>query len=541
MVIKMPKEQKQNFLQGTAILAAATLIVKLLSLLFTIPLANLISVEGMSYFYTAYEIFTLFLILSTSGVPVAVSKLVGAAYAQKKPKEQRRIFNVSLAIFLVSGGVCSFIMMAFSGVIANFMGNPGAQSTIIALAPTVFFLSVTCAFRGYFQGLSNMIPTATSQVIEAVIKIVVGVGLAMYIMETNGSDQMAATGAIVGVSISASVATIYLFFYKLWLNKREKKLILEDTSEVSPTNVIFKNIITFSIPIIIGSCFLTVLDNIDSAILMARLKDGAGLTESEALTARGLLGHAKKFFDLPTAFVVPISISLLPILSGAVARDDKADIKKFTTLSMRVTLMLSVPASIAMALFSFPISDLLLFNNSEAASGTAPILSLLSMSIAFNTAIYTTNTILQSFGKTKLPVINMAIGGIVKIILSFILVSIPSINVMGSPMSTFVGYVVILSLNLNSMRRHNITWDGMLKSAKGPMISAVIMGVVSFGIYRLIELFIVSKFTILIIIPVAVIIYVLSLFIFKFIKYEDVAYIPKGHIIIKLFKLKQNL
>ena len=204
----MAGEKKQSFVAGAAILSASTLLVKILGLLFSIPLANVIDDRAMSYFYTAYDIFGVFLVLSTAGLPVAVSRMVGTAYAQGRQKEADRVFSVAFWLFFTIG-LLGCLAMFFGAVpIAEFSGNPRADKAVMALAPTMFFISIMSALRGYFQGRSNMVPTAVSQIIEATTKVFIGVGLAAFIISRYQDDAWAAVGAITGVSISAGLGSL---------------------------------------------------------------------------------------------------------------------------------------------------------------------------------------------------------------------------------------------------------------------------------------------------------------------------------------------
>ncbi len=198
----MAQDKKQSFMKGAAILSASTLLVKLLGLLFSIPLANFIDPEGMSHFYIAYNIFGLFLMLSTAGLPVAVSRMVGTAASQGRLREAGRVFSVAFWLFFFLGLSGCLVMFFGANQIAQWYHSPESNYAIMALAPTLFFISIESSIRGYFQGRSNMVPTATSQTIEAVTKVIIGVGLAWYIMGhvEADPDRWAAVGAIVGVS-----------------------------------------------------------------------------------------------------------------------------------------------------------------------------------------------------------------------------------------------------------------------------------------------------------------------------------------------------
>ena len=361
----MAGDNKNGFMKGAAILSVSTLVVKALGLLFSIPLANFISAEGMSYFYGAYDIFTVFLMLSTAGLPIAVSRMVGTAHAMGRRKEADQVFSVAFWLFFGIGLLGCLVMVFGARQIADLLGKPGAYGTIVALAPTVFFISITSAIRGYFQGRSNMVPTAVSQVIEAVLKVAVGIGLAYYIIYKYNSDVWAAVGAITGVSVSSGLGMVYLSFYMLRQRRRDRALP-EDEHAASGRRDMLMSLLRFAVPITLGSCFLSVLDFVDSAVLMDRMKMAAGFTQSQADWYSGVLGNARKFFDLPGSFVVPISTSLLPVLSGAIAAGDRPQVRHISSMSMRMTLLISIPASVGMSIFAEPICQHGLYHQRHA-------------------------------------------------------------------------------------------------------------------------------------------------------------------------------
>lgn len=536
----MAREKKQSFVAGAAILSASTLLVKILGLLFSIPLANVIDDRAMSYFYTAYDIFGVFLMLSTAGLPVAVSRMVGTAYAQGRQKEADRVFSVAFWLFFTIGLLGCLAMFFGAAPIARISGNPRADKAVMALAPTMFFISIMSALRGYFQGRSNMVPTAVSQIIEATTKVVIGVGLASYIISQFDDDAWAAVGAITGVSISAGLGTLYLVCYKLRQNRLDKKLRAGDGMASAPRKELLVNLIRFAVPITLGSCFLSLLDFVDSAILMDRLQNAAGFTLDASEAMKGVLGHARKFFDLPGSFVVPISTSLLPVLSGAVASKDQRSVDHITSISMRITLLISIPASIGMCLFSSPICQLLLANKPDTAAAAAPLLATLSLAIAFSSTLFTTNAILQSFGKPTIPVLNMAIGGVVKIAVSYLLIGIPAVNAMGSAVSTVVSYFLIVILNLVQIRRLLPHMDSVVKTALPMLLSALVMGAVSYGAYFGLCFFLSPKVAVVPAILLAVVVYGGCAVLFRAVTYDDVALLPKGETLARLLRLQKQ-
>lgn len=537
----MAQERKNGFMKGAAILSASTLLVKVLGLFFSIPLANFISPEGMSYFYGAYDIFTVFLMLSTAGLPIAVSRMVSTAYAMGRRKEADQIFSVAFWLFFGVGTLGCLVMLFGSQQIAQVMGKPGAARTIVALAPTAFFIAIMSALRGYFQGRSNMVPTATSQVIEAVVKVIIGIGLAYYIINRYGSDEWAAVGAIVGVSISAALGATYLCLYKLHQRKKDRAEAQDDDRMLRSRKEILFSLVRFAIPITLGSCFLSLLDFVDSAVLMDRMKMAAGFTQAQADWYSGVLGNARKFFDLPGAFVIPISTSLLPVLSGAIASRDRQSVNHISSVSMRVTLLISIPASVGMSVFAQPICQLLLFNRPEAAEAAARILQVLAIAIAFNSTLFTSNAILQSFGRTTRPVIDMAIGGVIKVVISYFLTSIPEINVMGSAISTVISYFIIMVLNIVAIRGSLPHMDSVALTAIPIMVSAGIMGAVSYGAYMGLERFLDPRLAVVPAIGVAVAVYAVCIVLFRAVTYEDVAMLPKGETLARLLHVRKKV
>ena len=536
----MARDTKQSFMKGAAILTASTLIVKLLGLLFSIPLANFIDPEGMSHFYIAYNIFGLFLMLSTAGLPVAVSRMVGTATSQGRLREADRVFSVAFWLFFSLGLFGCLVMFFGADQIAQWYGSPDANYAIMALAPTLFFISIESSLRGYFQGRSNMVPTATSQTIEAVTKVIIGVGLAFYIIRnvTVDRDRWAAVGAIIGVSVSAGLGAAYLLSCKFVQSRRDRGRRLEDEEPLTSRQQTLLNLVRFAVPITIGSCFLSLLDTVDGAILMQRLQTGAGFTQEMADWWNGTLGNARKFFDLPGAFVVPISTSLLPILSGAIAAKDQRQVDRISSTALRVTLLIGIPSSVGMAIFARPICQLLLYNQPEVAESAAPLLTMLSLAIAFSGLLFTTNSILQSFGRATRPVVDMAVGGVVKVVLSYVLIGIPEIAAMGSAISTVASYVVMVVLNLIAIRSSLPHMDSIVKTALPLLLSAGVMGGISYGFYWVLTRWISPQIAVLPAIILAIVVYAVCVVLFRGVSYDDVVMLPKGQTLARLLRMK---
>ena len=347
-----------------------------------------------------------------------------------------------------------------------------------------------------------------------------------------------AVGAIIGVSVSAGLGAAYLLSCKFVQSRRDRGRRLEDEEPLTSRQQTLLNLMRFAVPITIGSCFLSLLDTVDGAILMQRLQTGAGFTQEMADWWNGTLGNARKFFDLPGAFVVPISTSLLPILSGAIAAKDQRQVDRISSTALRVTLLIGIPSSVGMAIFARPICQLLLYNQPEVAESAAPLLTMLSLAIAFSGLLFTTNSILQSFGRATRPVVDMAVGGVVKVVLSYVLIGIPEIAAMGSAISTEVSYVVMVVLNLIAIRSSLPHMDSIVKTALPLLLSAGVMGGISYGFYWVLTRWISPQIAVLPAIILAIVVYAVCVVLFRGVSYDDVVMLPKGQTLARLLRMK---
>ena len=528
---------KQSFFKGALVLTAATFIVKFINIFFSVPLANFLGDEGMGHFYTAYDIFIFFNLLATTGTPVAVSRMVSMAYAKGRKKQADKIFNVAFALFACIGIVGSTVMIVFSKQFSVlFTKADRTWCAIAALAPMLFFMCLTSCVRGYFQGRSNMLPTAVSQILESVIKLIIGTVLAFWLFNTTGLPELGATGAIVGVSVGSLFAMIYIITRYL----REKKRLEYDPEEqpVSSAKSILKDIATFAVPVMLGSVFLNALDLVDAAIMMHRLQNAAGFAYEEAMGMKGWLGNARKYFDLPNAIIVPISTTVLPMLSGAVAKKDEGGIREISTLTMRLTLMFAAPCAVGLLIFAQPICELLLFNQPIYAQNTAPLLAVMAPAVVAASLLYITNSMIHAVGEVYKPILNMAIGTVIRIIIVYILCGMPQVAAMGSAVATLVSYYIIIVLNMHTLHKLLPQTPDVLKMALRPVAASGIMAAVSYPVYWLLTLWVSPKVAVLPAIFAAILAYAAAGILTKVITKDDVVHLPKGGKIAKLLRLK---
>lgn len=535
-MLPLPKtSSKQSFLHGALILTAATAIVKVIGALFTIPLANLLTGDGMGYFYTAYDIYNVLLVISTAGLPVAMSRMVSEAEAKGRYEEVGRIFRVSMTTFLIVGAAGSGCMFFFAKNLANLMRNTNAWRAVMTLAPAVLFVAVMSAYRGYFQGRSNMTPTAVSQVIEALSKLVVGFGLAWYLMQAGAGFEKASAGAIGGVTLGTVLGALYLIFCKL--RDRYRAPACPPGLKSRTSMQILKALVKLAVPITIGASVLSIVNFIDTMLVLRRLQESAGFSQDMANWLYGSYGNAKKIFNFPSAFIVPFSVSIIPALTTALTRRDEKGVARTVEASLRIMSLLAMPAGVGLIVLSWPIMNLIYFASPDEVNAGAPLLSILGIAVIFNCVVLLTNAILQAFGRVNIPVLTMAVGGTVKIVTNWFLVGTPSININGAPVGTCLCYGIIALLNILFILKEVPQAGAVFRAFLRPLISSLLMGGVAWGCYGIFSRSIGARFGVLAAIAVAAAVYLVLIVALRAVTREDLLLIPKGEKIANMLRI----
>jgi len=528
--------KKQGFLGGALVLTIATALVKVIGAVFTIPLANLLDSEGMGYFYVSYDIYSVLLIVSTAGLPVAVSRMISDAETRGRYLEVRKIFKVATTTFVVLGALGFLVMFIGSQQLANLMSNPNAALPVRVLSPAVLFVSVMSAIRGYFQGRRNMVPTAVSQVIEALCKLIVGFGLAWYLVSAGKDLRWGAAGAIFGVMLGTFLGALYLLSVK---HKDGRAEFPEDGDpDCRSGRDLFVTLLRIAIPITLGASVLSLVNFIDSALVLGQLQNSAGFSYEQANSLYGIYGNARKLFNFPSAFIVPFTVSVIPALTAAIARKDQKGISDTLGTSLRVTSLLCMPAGLGISVLAVPIMNLIYFNQPDQWQTGGTLLSILGFAVILNCLVLMTNAILQAFGRVNVPVITMTVGGVIKIITNYILVGTPEINIYGAPIGTCICFGTIAVLNLIFILRELPSRKGMAMVFLKPLAASVLMAGVAWGSYQLLMAFLPGKLAVLAAIGVAVICYAVLVILMRAITKEDLMLLPKGEKIARLLHLR---
>lgn len=525
-------DKGNKFVKGAAILGIAGVGVKILGALFRIPLTNWIGEEGMAYYGAAYPVYSLLLIVSTAGIPVAISKMVAERVAEKNYGGADRVFKASIVLMFILGvisfGICFFGADAFSRAV----NIPNAALALKTIAPALFFVPIMSSFRGYFQGLQNMNPTAISQIIEQLCRVIVGLALAYILLKSSLAE--AAAGATFGAS-AGSIGGFALIVAIYFINRKTiHKKIEKNPSRIEPTGSIIWQILVIAVPITIGAAIFPIMTNIDTAMIVNRLMD-AGYSQGEAEGLFGLMsGFCSSLIGFPQVFTQAVAVSLVPAISAAHQLGDKQGVQDNIKLGLRFTLLLAFPCAAGIFALAEPILKLLFFQQIDSAISAAPTLMYMAVGIIFLAMVQTLTGALQGIGKQMLPVKNLAYGAVVKIVLTYILAGTVFFNVNGAAIGTIGAYVVATVFNIRDLKKWTGTkFDIMITYVK-PFAASVAMALVVFFAYKGFALISSNAVATLLSVFVGVLVYGALIIVFKAITKEDMKSFPKGEKIVGL-------
>jgi stage V sporulation protein B len=519
---------KENFIKSAAILSIAGLLVKILGAIYRIPLTNLIGTEGIGYYQPAYNIYNLLLVVSLSGFPTAIAKLVSEKRAMQNYQGAYEVYKVSRWGLFLIGLVSSVFVLIFARKLVSFLGFPGSYYSMVALVPALFAVPLLSAYRGFFQGTQNMMPIALSQIIEQVFRVAVGLYLA-YAFVGKGLEE-AAAGATFGASAGglAALVLIYLMFFLSKKSiKEEIKLSAHNKSE--PVWDIVKGLLYIAIPITIGASIAPLMGITDSYIVSNRLS-AIGYTNTQIADMFGeLSGTAQTLINFPQVFSTAVAMSLVPAITEAFTRKQVSRLNVTANAGVKLSLIIGLPCGIGLFMLAEPVIALLYSSlGPEKHASAGALLEILAIGVIFLTLVQSFTAILQSINKQFHPVKNLALGLVVKVILSYILIGMPSINIKGAAISTTISYLVVALLNWHDINNTKIKIN-LVKISSRTLLSSAIMALATGVSFKLLKSVMESQsLATLGAIAVAGIVYSVSLFVTGAITKEDLELIPKG-------------
>lgn len=573
--------KKQNVLGGAIVLVVATALVKVIGAIYKIPLTSIIGSLGRGYFASAYNIYTPIYAISMAGLPVAVSTIVSKNVALGKYRDVKQVLKVTFPLFLLLGLVGTGAMFIAAKPYVDSVGSPLALYSVLAIAPSILFCCVMSTYRGYYEGLSNMYPTAISQVIESLGKLIFGLSLSKFVIsysfkqiEATGqvfgtviekeSDTaivyaLAAAAAIVGVTLG----TVFACIYTILRHKIKKDGISQEKLVNSPLadtkKSTMKEIIAIAVPTAISSLVLNITNFIDTWMIQNRLEsvvvkhfDEIMSIYGDSITAAavakenihtflyGAYDTTMDFKNLIPTIMMTLGVSAIPVISGAMAKKDHKIVSETVNTVFRMTMLIALPAGAGFMALSEPILTLLYKGtaNEPGISVAAPVMALYGLMMAILTLSGPLTNILQAIGRADVPAKSLALGCGIKIGLNYLLIGIPSINVNGAVFGTAAFYLFCIIYNYAVLKKETGVKLDMKTVIIKPLIASVLCGVSAYGAYALLTkvLDMGNSIACLAGIAVAVLVYGVLILLTKTLVKNDILMLPKGEKIAKILE-----
>lgn len=538
------KSTAPRLISGVIVLTISNLVVKLLGLFCKIPLHGILQDQGMGYFNIAYNIFTTLYLVSTAGLPTAITIMISRTPRDDARKKQvEKIFRVALAVFFVLGVLGSSIMFFFAKPLARLMDSEASYLCIMAISPTLFFICISSAMRGYFQGHQNMVPTAISEITEAIGKFAIGIALGLYAKSRGETIEVIAGYAIMGITIGVSLGMLFLVGAKAVYNSKHRRDAEASTGEVGKVSTrkeILKQMLVIALPITVSSVALNLTGIIDTFSIINSMslyttKDIAEAAYGNYSTLAVTMAH------LPSAFIQPIASSLTPALTASLiavktakTREEKLEKRhvadKVMHSCLKFAAIIAIPCAIGMSVLSKPILSML-FNNPEqveSVQNAAPLLSILSIGVFFTAMLTITTAILQAHKLQKKPIISMFCGILVKLVLNLTLIRNPAIGIYGAPIGTVACYFTMAVINFYFVIKYVGIRIGFIKNFIKPFIGTLLASVVTVFTYWLVDLRFSSAVATCVSILMTILAYFVLLFLLRTFQRSDIIILPKG-------------
>ena len=537
-------KKKNSFASNVLMLMISQVIIKILGLVYRLAITNAegFGDVGNGYYAAGYQVYSVLLIISSQGIPGAVSKLVSNKVATGKYKEAHRIFKVSMLVFAIIGFIASLSLFLFSDFIStNILKVPDVTYVLKVLAPAIFFVCVSAVIRGYFAGLGTMKASSVSQALEQFFNCVLTVTF-VYALIGKEPYVMAAGG-----NLSTTLSILLSFSYLIVFYKSNIKKYSEESDEVvdtskKATKELSKTIILTAIPLTIGSIISVVTTFIDTVtvsnliqIAYSGILGSKELLEKEAMRLTGILSKVDTLVNLPLAINLSFYSALIPEITSSIAKKDYKSASRKITFSISTSLLIVIPCAIGFITLAEPILTMLYPNASDGAH----ILQIAAVTMIFVAMNHTLQGSLFGLGKMYVPALALLTGSVVKICLNLILIRNPNINIYGAMISSFVCQIITFTIIYATLKK-SIDFkidvkNGILK----PLLSGIIMSLVIIVTYMLLNKILGNSLTTIICILLGAVSYLISILLLKTLSKNDICSLPKGEKIYNLLvKLK---
>lgn len=529
------KPGSQNFLVQGSILAAAGLIVRLIGLLYKIPMTRILGDEGIGYYNTAYEIYNIGLILSSYSLPLAVSKLIAKKEQEDKPGDADRVFDCGIAVGVFSGGLMTVLLLFGANWIASRIFNsPGSALPLKVMAPTILVFAVMGVFRGYFQGHGDMIPTSVSQIIEQVVHAGVSIWASYDFMRRfAGTDNPASYGAAGGTlgTLVGALAAFVLLAFLMSREGRNRRIAAKIGATESRGEILKLLLLTFA-PIILSQFVYQLSGSVDNA-MFGLIMGGKGLDESQRLSLLGIYGGKYRLLtNVPVAIASSLGASMIPSIVASRVRREQDTVREKIHLTIKFNMLIAIPCAAGMFFLASPVMRLVFGDGREM---TARLLMLGASAVIFFSLSTVTNAVLQGIDLMRKSVTHSAISLAIHAVLVYVMLEKLNLGVYGLVIGNVTFALVVCILNWIAIGRALSYRQEVKTTFLLPLLASVVMGFIARavyeGLYRLIP---VNALCVMAAAALAVLIYAVLLLKLRSVTERELKAMPFGRILLKL-------
>ena len=543
-------KKDSNFLVQGSILAAASIISRIIGLLYRLPMTDIIGDTGNNYYSCAFEIYNIMLIISSYSLPLAVSKLVSARMAKGQRTAAYQILKGALAFAAIAGVIVAFVVYFGAEYFTSLLQTPLSIFALKILAPVLIVVALLGVLRGFFQGLGNMVPSAISQIIEQIVNAIVSIWAA-YVLFEYGSKigqvlgdperygaAYGAAGGTLGTNLGAVSALLFMIFvFSLYMRSFKKKMKRERNVEVDSFGYTMKILIITIIPVLLSSTIYNISGILDQG-LFKNIATMQGYTVNEIDVWWGVFsGKYKVLINVPISIASAMAASSVPSLSASFAAGDKEAVNSRINAAIRFIMVIALPCCVGLAVLAKPIFTLLFPGTISSLDSANMMMWVGAIAVVFYSLSTLTNGLLQGIDQLKIPVKNAAIALVAHVILLICLMLFFRLNIYAVVIANAFFAFLVCVLNAIALQRHSGYKQEFQKTFLIPAIASLVMGVIAFGAYTL--CFMVCKnnlISIIISIVLAVIVYVAALLLLKGLDEDEILKFPKGYLLVQLAK-----
>ncbi len=533
-----PKSNSGNFLVQGSILAVAGIIVRLIGLLYKIPMLRILGSEGMGYYNTAYEIYNIGLILSSYSLPLAMSKLIAARRVKKRYQDVTRVFLSGMLFSAAAGGIMTLILMFGSNwITSNIFKSPCTALPLRVMAPTIFVFSIMGVIRGYFQGQGNMIPTSVSQIIEQIVHAVVSIAASYYFMIWFASSEhprsYGAAGGTLGTLIGAVTSLIFLAFIMFaYLRVNARILARPQSCAIESWPHIYTALIMTLTPIILSQFVYQLSGSVDNS-MFGLIMDGKGLTEAERASLLGVYGGEYRLLsNVPVAIASSLGASMIPSIVHSRTQRKHAEVRYKIRMTIKFNMLIAIPCAVGMGVLAGPIMQLIFHDSTRLG---ADLMRIGSFAVVFFSLSTVTNSVLQGIDLMRKSVTHSAISLAIHVVLVYVMLEYLDWNVYGLVIGNVTFALVVCILNWHSIGRALRYSQEIMTTFILPFVASAIMGAVALAAYTAIHALTHSNtLGLLISIPLAMAVYAVAAIFLQAVTARELPDMPFGSKILRL-------